>query len=87
MTIDTTKREPDFVNASGIKWWLHDGITKYAHTKGLPETYRGWKVEEPSGVENYVITNSSGVVAASQSLDAIGIKIDMFARMHKELRE
>jgi hypothetical protein len=72
------KREPDFVNAEGVKWWVDEVSTQYAQRKGLAGV-SAWIVEEADGYVTRVLTKDGQALADSTSLEGIGLKIDILA--------
>ena len=72
---------PDFINAEGVKWWHDDSTTKYARNPdkfGTTLDVQCWYVEFPNGSRTRVLINADQqVIEESQTLDGIGIKIDM----------
>ena len=75
---DTTKEAPDFVNDEGVKWWHEAGLTRYALSKGFAGV-RVWTVERPDGYKTRLFTEKQSVLAEDQSLEGLGIKIDLLA--------
>jgi hypothetical protein len=67
--------EPDFINAEGFKWWLHGDLSKYAKRNGLDMLT--WIVESPKGVCEFVTLSKGQPVHATQSLEAVGIWLDI----------
>lgn len=76
---DITKELPDFVNAAGVRWWLEPGLTRYATSKGLNNEVRIWTVERPDGHKTRLLTEHHTVLAEDQTLEGIGLKIDLMA--------
>ena len=72
---------PDFINAEGVKWWHDDSTTKYARNPdkfGTTLDVQCWYVEFPDGSRTRVLINADQqVVDESQTLEGIGIKIDV----------
>ncbi len=67
--------EPEFINAEGFKWWLHGDMSKHAKRNGLDMLT--WIVESPKGVREFVTLSKGQPVHATQSLEAVGIWLDM----------
>jgi len=83
MTIldDIFKTKPDFVNDTGIKWWVDKACTQWAREKNindvaLPDVVV-FLIEEPSSRRTRVIVENGEVVFDNQNLEAIGAHIDI----------
>lgn len=73
--------EPEFVNELGTKWWLDAHSTNYANqpdSNGTALDVKVFYVEEASGRRTRVVVDHGEVIAEDQTLDGIGMKIDMF---------
>ena len=75
---DTKKEAPDFVNDEGVKWWHESSLTRYAFSKGFVGV-RVWTVERPDGHRTRLFTEGQDVLAEDQTLEGLGIKIDLLA--------
>lgn len=72
--------KPDFVNELGTKWRLDAHSTNYANrpdSKGTTLDARVFYVEEISGRRVRVVVESGDIIAEDQTLEGIGMKIDM----------
>lgn len=91
MSLLEPRGDPTWINpATGHKWWeekdLTDYCTKEDHIGKSPLIgARGWYVECPDGHKSYVITMGDEVVIESQSLESVGVEIDLlkFAKRSK----
>jgi hypothetical protein len=72
--------EPDFVNELGVKWWLHESLTKYAGKplRTLPRLDDAivYITEQPDGYKTFVLVLQGGVMREDQSLEGMAYKID-----------
>ena len=75
---DTKTEEPDFANDEGVKWWHEQEMTRYAHNKGLTGV-RVWTVERQDGYKTRLLTEGSEILADDQTVEGLGIKIDVLA--------
>lgn len=66
---------PDFINEEGYKWWFHRELSQYAKNKKLDMTT--WIVEAPTGRKEFVTLNKGQPVHATQSLETVGIWMDI----------
>ena len=71
------QKDPYFTNEEGVKWWVDDGTTRYALSRGLFGT-TAWIVETPNGESSRLLTK---VLGESTTLEGIGFKIDMLAAL------
>ena len=72
------EEKPDYVNPEGVKWFKDTNVTEYAQIKGLRAVC--FKVEQPDGYKTRVlIGENKEVLAATHSLEEMGLKIDMLA--------
>jgi hypothetical protein len=75
------KKEPDFINDEGFKWWLDKGTTKYAmreNANGTTLDYQVWVVEKPDGFKTRIILDDRRKpIYENTSLEGIAVKIDM----------
>lgn len=78
---DVFATPPDFVNEQGVKWWLDQSMTDWAHRKDLQGTslpdVKVWYVEEKDGTRTRLIIDGTEVEYANPSMEAIGAHIDM----------
>jgi len=75
------KDEPDFINDSGIKWWLLQGTTDYATREDklgtCLEDLECYLVEFPDGDKNYVAVRNGRVVKETKLLEDLASYIDV----------
>lgn len=80
--------EPDFVNEIGVKWWRDTYTTQYAQKKDSQGTSLDavcYYVEEVSGKRTRLLVHRSGTILADdQSLEGIGIKIDILKMLQRD---
>lgn len=79
MILDVNK-EPDFINELGIKWFYYKSGTEYANRIALgskPLNAEVWIAVFPDSIRKFVIIKNGGVVAEENSLETLGIKIDI----------
>lgn len=81
-------REPDHVNAAGVKWWRDSNAEAYAkqedrHGTSLPDV-RVWYVECPDGHKSYVITRGQEFVFDTHSYEGIGVHIDVMKILERD---
>ena len=80
MIPDIFETEPDFINEIGVKWWKDDYITNYAQREdqnGIKLNGVGFYIQETSGRKSRVFIMDGKIIAADQTLDGIGCKIDI----------
>jgi len=75
---DTKKEAPDFTNDEGVQWWHEPTLTRYAFSKGFVGV-RVWTVHRPDGHRTRLFTEGQDVLAEDQTLEGLGIKIDLLA--------
>lgn len=75
---DTKKEAPDFTNDEGVQWWHETTLTRYALSKGFVGV-RVWTVHTPDGHRTRLFTEGQDVLAEDQTLEGLGIKIDILA--------
>jgi hypothetical protein len=81
---------PLFVNDEGVKWWLDESSTKYAHrvgNTGVPlRNHVVYYVEFTDGTRSHVIVDQQkgAPVYEHKQLDAVGIYIDALRALAKE---
>jgi hypothetical protein len=75
---DTKKDAPDFTNDDGVQWWREPTLTRYALSKGLADM-KVWTVHKPDGHRTRLLTEGRNVLAEDQTLEGLGIKIDLLA--------
>lgn len=81
---EDNKKEPDFVNELGHKWWKDESTTKYATQKDSNGTSLDdaavWFVEmqNPNGTAHHtrVLVMNGGVKHEDQSLEGMAVMID-----------
>ena len=83
MEKDIFKTKPDFINAQGTEFWLDKFSTYYAKKKGLKNT-KVFYLKDKKGYKTRVIIKDGKYGDESQSLEGIGIKIDLLAFLEKE---
>lgn len=83
MEVDIFKTKPDFINAQGTKFWLDKFNTDYAKNKGLKNT-KVFYLKDKKGYKTRTIIKDGKYKSENQSLEAIGIKIDLLAFLEKE---
>jgi hypothetical protein len=76
--------EPDFVNEIGVKYWFQNDLTRYAFLKGL-RGVRVWLAERPTGFKAYILTEDDTVLLEDQTLEGLGLKIDLMAFQKKAI--
>lgn len=69
---------PDFVSDEGVKWWHESSMTRYAFSKGFVGA-RVWTVECPDGYKTRLFTEGETILADDQTVEGLGIKIDLLA--------
>ena len=84
MMRDTRTEAPDFVNDEGVKWWHEADLTRYAFRKGFVGV-RVWSVERPDGHRTRLFTEGETILADDQTLEGLGIKIDILAFQRQTL--
>ena len=75
---DTKKEAPDFTNDEGVQWWYEPTLTRYAFSKGFAGV-RVWTVHRPDGHRTRLFTEGQDILAEAQTLEGLGIKIDLLA--------
>ena len=74
-------KEPDFINVEGTKWWIDKSTTKYAQQPDINKVQLPnvicFATEQINGYRSYVITENQQIEFTSQSLEAIGVHIDI----------
>ena len=74
-------KEPDFINDEGTKWWVDKSTTKYAQQKDIYKTQLPnvvcFATEQSNGYRSYVLTENQEIEFTAQSLEAIGVHIDI----------
>lgn len=81
------KREPDFVNPEGVKWWIDKSLTEWAtkpNIKGtrLPNVV-SYVIEELNGNRSRVLVDKGVIVFDSQRAEDIAVHIDVM-KLSKE---
>lgn len=76
MIEDIFDKEPIGINDDGVKWYMDEETTKYARRIGLPSTVNVLGVDK-NGERARVIVNGTHIEFYSQSLEAIGVHLDM----------
>lgn len=73
--------EPDFINDTGIKWWLDKETTHYAKREnhnGTKLDYQVFVVEKPDGYKTRIILDEKRQpIYEHQRLEDIAVKIDI----------
>lgn len=83
-----TDREPDFINESGVKWWIEKSLTQWAqkedrHGTSLPFT--AFLLEFQDGAKTYVLVNDKQeVLADSTQYEAIACDIDVLKFLKRD---
>lgn len=75
---NTKTESPDFVNSDGVKWWHEKSLSHYAFSKGFTDT-NVWIIERLDGYKTFVFTDNKIILAEDNTLEGIGIKIDLLA--------
>ncbi len=79
--IDLHKKEPDFINEKGVKWWFDESTTKYAQrpdVNGITLDVVCFLVEEPDGhMTRVLLSKNEEIIEEDQTLEGIGTKIDI----------
>jgi hypothetical protein len=75
---DIKKDAPDFTNDDGVQWWYEPTLTRYALSKGLADT-KVWTVHRPDGHRTRLLTTGQNILAEDQTLEGLGLKIDLLA--------
>lgn len=83
---DTKTEAPDFVNEEGVMWWHESDLTRYAFSKGFAGV-RVWTVERPDGYKTRLFTEGETILADDQTVEGLGIKIDLLAFQRKTPNE
>lgn len=86
MMRDTKTEAPDFVNEEGVMWWHESDLTRYAFSKGFAGV-RVWTVERPDGYKTRLFTEGETILADDQTVEGLGIKIDLLAFQRKTPNE
>jgi hypothetical protein len=72
--------EPDFVNEHGVKWWLHESLTRYAGKplRNLPRLDDAivYLTERQNGYKAFVLVLQGNAVDEDQTLEGMAFKID-----------
>lgn len=75
------QRPPDFVNELGTKWWFDKDTTQFAvnpDRNDVSLAVNVWVIEDSSGYRTRVMINSDNeVIEEDQSLEGMGVKIDV----------
>jgi hypothetical protein len=79
---DIDNEPPDVVNNHGVRWWHEVSLTRYAAKEGLASV-RVWTIETRDGMRTRVVTEGTDVLADDQTLDGIGVAIDVLAFQRK----
>jgi len=83
-----TKNPPDFVNAGGVKWWIHQELTDYASRVDHKSTPLGrfsvHVAQLPSGVKSFVLIQDGRVIKDCSDLETATTRIDMMRMMKEE---
>ena len=79
--MDIWEQDPVYTNQEGTKWWDDDETTRYARQKTLKgkslPLARGYFVETIDGYRTRVLIDEGVIVAESQQLEGLGVKIDL----------
>ena len=67
-------RPPDFINEDGVKWWIDKELTEYARMDLNAVVFF---VEKPNGYQTRALVIDGAVQYESQSLEAMGCRIDL----------
>ena len=85
MTInEIVAKDPDFINELGVKWWIYKEGFNYAKRYDNLKTLKFWIIEDVNRIRQYVITSEDKILYTTQQLEALGVHIDILARMIKE---
>ena len=74
-------KEPDFINDEGTKWWIDKVTTQYAQKEDsqgtkLPNVHCFY-IELKTGEKLYVLVENNEIIYETQSLEQVGIQIDI----------
>jgi hypothetical protein len=78
------KKKPDHVDERGNKFWLEMSSTRYAAIIGLPIHVQVLWVEDLNGKHSRLIVDKGIPVYESQSLEAIGIRLDIMRKLMED---
>lgn len=74
------ERDPDFINAEGVKWWIQKETNRYIKSKGNLGKIQAWKTEFPDTKQKrYVLTENDSVIYETAGLEALGVRIDLLS--------
>ncbi len=74
---------PDFVNASGVKWWADKYETAYARSK-LGFDAAVWYVEDTDGRHTRLLTELGKILHEDTTLEGMACHIDVLWMARKE---
>ena len=83
MEKDIFKTKPDLINIEGTNFWLDRSSTNYAKKKGLKNT-KVFYLKDRKGYKTRVIIKDGKYEGEDQTIDGIGIKIDLLAFLEKK---
>lgn len=77
------KKEPDFVNEEGTKWWIDEDMNEYIKSveeqKEVKLNIIGWFVERKDGYRTRILIEKDKPIYESQKMEFVAAFIDVRA--------